>query len=391
MRLSQRVSSTGESATLKVANLARELRARGESVIDLSVGQPDFDSPQVAVEAAQRALADGRTRYTANGGILELRRALAEDYRRRHGAPWSGDDVQVTVGAKMALYELAQALVNPGDKVVLPSPYWVSLPEQIRLAGGEPVVVASDPEDGFQLRAAPLLEAIDERTRAVLVNSPCNPTGGVMPKAELERLVAGCADAGIPLIADETYERFFFDGDPVSSAALAERYPETVVLVGSFSKSYAMTGWRLGYVFAPPPLLKALGSLQSHATSNPTSFAMWGAVEALERGEEELQQRLQAFRERRDALVPLLGTVPGWSCAPPHGAFYAFPKIEGCYRPGLESSAAVAEHLIRSEAVAVVPGSAFGREGHVRLSFACSLEELKEGVTRIIRALEPAG
>ena len=388
MNIAARVRQIGESATLKVARKARELKAAGVDVVDLSVGEPDFPSPRVAVDAAVRALQEGQTRYTANGGILELRQALAQIYQERHGSPWSAAQVQVTVGAKMALYELAQALLEPGDEVILPSPYWVSLPEQIRLAGGEPVFVEASPKDGFRIHCDDLLAAVTPRTRAVLVNSPCNPSGGMISADDLRRLVEGCAERNLWLIADETYERFVYDDQPVvSAAALAAEYPGTVIVVGSLSKTFAMTGWRLGYAFGPPAIIDAIGKIQSHATSNPTSFAMPGAVAALQQGDEEWLQRLAEYGERRRLLLPLLNDLPGFQCQAPAGAFYAFPNVAGCYRDGRRDSVAIADWLLDAARVAVVPGLAFGCDDHVRISFACSREALREGAERIRGAL----
>lgn len=384
MKISARARGIAESATLSVARTARELKAAGVDVIDLSVGEPDFPSPEVAVSAASKALADGFTRYTGNAGIPDLLEALASDYRRRHGSPWTAREAMVTVGAKMALFELAQALFEDGDEVILPAPYWVSLPEQIRLAGARPVIVETSAEDGFRIEAEALLRAVTERTRAVLLNSPCNPSGGMMDAAELELLVRGCAEKGLVLIADETYERFVYGGRrAVSAAALAAEFPQTVVVVGSFSKTYAMTGWRLGYALGPAPILQAIGKIQSHATSNPTSFAMVGAVAALEHGEAQWLERRAEFEARRDLLVPLLNRLPGISCAEPAGAFYVFPGVTGCYGEGREDSIAVAQWFLEEARVAVVPGIAFGCEGHVRMSFACSREDLQEAHSRL--------
>lgn len=388
MQMTSRVRGIEESATLSVANKARKLRAEGVNVIDLSVGEPDFDSPPETVTAAKAALDRGMTRYTANAGILELRQGLAAYYADRYGSPWTADLVQVTVGAKMALFELAMALFEAGDEVVLPSPYWVSLPEQIRFAGGRPVFVPSSPDDGFRIHPDALLAAVTERTRAVLINSPCNPTGGMIQGEDLHRLAHGCAERGIFLIADETYERFVFDGqEPVSAAAVAAELPETVILVGSFSKTFAMTGWRLGYCLAPSPVIRAIGNIQSHATSNPTSFAMAGAAEALRLPEAAVSERIAEFEARRDLLVPMLNEIPGVQCPEPAGAFYAFPHIAGCYREGCNNSVQLADKLIDEARVAVVPGVAFGREDHVRLSFACSQDELREAVARMHRVL----
>jgi len=387
VKLSARASAIGESATLRVTRRAAELRAQGVNIVDLGAGEPDFDSPPVAVEAARRALAEGFTRYTPGSGLPALRTAVADSFHRRFGTPWKAADSVITVGGKGALFELALAVFDSGQEVVLPSPYWVTFPEQVRFCGARPVMVPTCGEDGFRIHAGPMIEAVTERTRAFLINSPCNPTGGVMGAEDLRQLVAFAAEREILVIADETYERFVYDGPHASAAALAAEFPDTVVLVGSFSKTYAMTGWRLGYLLGPAPVVKAVENIQSHATSNATSFAMVGALEALLHAEPYVEQMLAEYHARRDMLVPLLNGIPGFRCRPPHGAFYAFPDVSACFRPGREDSVALAEYLLEEAGVATVPGAAFGAEAHLRLSFACSRATLTEGLERIAAAL----
>ncbi len=387
MKLAARMARVGESTTLKVGRLAAELRAQGKDVLDLGVGEPDFGSPRVAVDAAREALTQGFTKYTDGNGLKELRQAVAAVLARRYGAPWSAGDGLITVGAKMALYHLALALFDQGDEVVLPSPCWVSFPEQIRLTGATPVLVPTAGEDGFTIHAEPILRALSERTRAVLVNSPSNPTGGIMAAEDLRRVVEACAARGIPFIADETYDRFVYGDGFASSASLAAEFPETVVLVGSFSKTYAMTGWRLGYVFGPPGLVKAMATLQSHSTSNPTSFAMKGALGALAAAEPEVEAMIAEYLARRDLVTAGLARIPGFRCAPPRGTFYAFPNVAGCYRPGRQGSVELSEFLLHQAGVAVVPGIAFGDDDHVRISFACSRQTLETALSRIANAL----
>ncbi len=388
MRLSARVERIGESATLAVARRASELKAQGVSVVDFGAGEPDFCSPAVAVEAARQALADGFTKYTPNAGIPRLREALAERFRRDYGAPWSAADCLVTVGGKGALFELALALFEEGDEVVLHTPAWVSFAEQVRFAGATVVEVPTDGADGFAIHAGALLAAITPRTRAVIVNSPCNPTGGVISRDDLRELASGCARRGVLLISDETYERFVYDGEAAASAAsLAAEFPETVALVGSFSKTYAMTGWRLGYLLAPRRLVDAATRIQSHATSNATSFAMVGAVAALEGAEADVRAMVAEYQTRRDLVVPRLAALPGVSCEPPRGAFYLFPDVSGAFRPGRAGSVDFARCLLEEQAVAVVAGEAFGSDRHVRISFACSRATLEEGLSRIARFL----
>ncbi|HXO19932.1 MAG TPA: pyridoxal phosphate-dependent aminotransferase [Thermoanaerobaculia bacterium] len=395
MNLSSRMSRIGESATLKVSRRAAELRARGVDVVDFGAGEPDFDSPSVAVEAAREALARGFTRYTPGSGLPALRADLAASFAARHGAPWTSAQSIVTVGGKAALFEIALAVFEAGQEVIVPSPCWVSFPEQIRFAGAEPVAVQTSGEDGFRIHAGPILDAVTDRTRAIVLNSPCNPTGGVVGEEDLREIVAGAARRGILVISDETYERFLYDGaSHASAAALAAEFPQTVVLVGSFSKTYAMTGWRIGYALGPAPVICAVEQIQSHATSNPTSFAMVGALEALRHAEPEVAEMIAAYEERRDFLIPRLNALPGFECRPPAGAFYAFPCVREAFGSGRQGSVELAEILLEEARVAVVPGKAFGADDHIRISFACSQATLARGLERmaeVLARLEPAG
>jgi aspartate aminotransferase len=364
-----------------------ELRAQGVHVVDLGAGEPDFPSPSVAVEAARRALAEGFTRYTPGSGLPALREALAGSYRQRYSAPWQAAESIITVGGKVALFQLALALFEEGQEVVLPSPCWASFPEQIRFAGARPVMVPTSGEDGFRIHAGAILDAVTDRTRAILLNSPSNPTGGIVEATDLREIVTFAAERGLVVISDETYERFVYDGTHASAAVLAAEFPETVALVGSFSKTYAMTGWRIGFLLGPLGLVKAVENIQSHATSNPTSFAMVGALEALRRAEPEVELMVAEYRSRREMIVPLLNGIPGFRCQPPDGAFYAFPDVSACFGPGREDSLAFSEFLLEKAGVAVVPGIALGAPDHVRISFACSRATLTEGLERIAAAL----
>lgn len=389
MRLSSRVGRIGESATLKVSRRASEMKAQGIDVVDFGAGEPDFASPAVAVEAARRALAEGFTKYTPSSGIPALRRAVAERCARHYGAPWPAAQTLISVGGKGALFESILALVEEGDEVVLHTPAWVSFPEQIRFAGGRVVEVPTDGADGFAIHAGPILAALGDRTRLVILNSPCNPTGGVIGAEDLRAVVEACAERGIVLLSDETYERFLYDGAAfASAAALAAEFPETVAVVGSFSKTYAMTGWRLGYLLGPKALVDAAANIQGHATSNPTSFAMIGALAALEGAEGDVAAMVAEYQERRDLLVPALNALPGVTCQPPRGAFYAFPDVSAAYGDDIDGSIAFAERLLEEAHVAVVAGEAFGSDRHVRISFACSRADLERGVERLGRFLE---
>jgi aspartate aminotransferase len=388
VKLSARVSRIGESATLRVSRRAAELKARGIQIVDFGAGEPDFSSPPVAVDAACSALSTGFTRYTPGSGLPELRAEVAAWYQRRYGSPWSGAQSVITVGGKAALFELALAVFEEGQEVILPSPAWVSLPEQVRFAGARPVEVRTGVEDGFRIHADALLEAVTDRTRAFLINAPCNPTGGIISAADLRRIVEAAAERGILVISDETYARFVYDGqEHASVAALAAEFPETVVLVGSFSKTYAMTGWRIGYLLGPPDVVRAVEIIQSHATSNPTSFAMVGALEALRHAEADVEVMIAEYAARREMLIPRLNQIPGFQCRPPAGAFYAFPRVADLYRPGRQGSVEFSELLLEEARVVVVPGAAFGADDHIRISFACSRAALAEGLERIAALL----
>ncbi len=374
---------------MRVSRRAKELRDEGRDIVDFSAGQPDFPSPAGAVEAARQALAEGFTRYTVATGIPELRDAIAVHYTQLHGSPWTRPETIVTVGGKAALFLLFQILVDDGDEVVYPSPAWVSFQAQIRLAGGRPVPVATSAGDGFTVHADALIEAVTDATTAILINSPSNPTGGMIGGGDLRRLVEFAAERGIAVVSDETYERFVYDGGRHASCAeLAREFPRTVVLVSSFSKTYAMTGWRLGYALGPEELIEKAGALQGQITSNPTSFAMRGAVAALADAEDDVRRMISEFERRRDDLVPRLEKLPGVSCRKPGGAFYVFPDVSRCYRDGCRGSVELAEYLLEAAGVAVVPGLAFGDDDHIRISFACSRAALDEGLSRMEQALQ---
>jgi aspartate aminotransferase len=389
MNFAKRMSRVGESATLRVSRRAKELQAGGRDIVDLSAGEPDFDSPASALEGAIGALRSGFTRYTDSSGIAELRLELAELYERRYATPWQARDVLVTVGGKAALFEMALALFDERHEVVIPRPCWVSIPDQVRLAGAEPVFVDTHGEEAFRLPADRLIAAFTPRTRGVILNSPCNPTGGVIERQDLEAILDACAGRGIAVVYDETYERFVYDGRRHASAAeFAARYPETVIVVGSFSKTYAMTGWRVGYVLGPRAAIAAAATVQSHATSNATTFAMHGALAALRHAEPDVERMLAEYAARRELLIPRLCALPGFHCLPPAGAFYAFPNVSGCYGERAQGSVAFAELLLDEAGVAVVPGAAFGNDDHIRISFACSREELGRGLDRIAATVE---
>ncbi|HEY3351035.1 MAG TPA: pyridoxal phosphate-dependent aminotransferase [Thermoanaerobaculia bacterium] len=391
MRFSKRASRVAASATLEVMRTAAALRASGVDVLDLGPGEPDFPTPEFVKEAAVRAIGTNFTRYTDSAGTVELRAAIAARYAREWKAPWGPADVVVTNGGKQALHTAILALFEEGDDVLIPVPYWVSFPEMVTLSGARPVFVPTSQANGFRLTAADVEAAATPATRGILVNSPTNPSGAVMEPAEIEKIVRLCAARGWTFLFDECYDRFVFEGRHLSAAALAAEFPETVVLAGTFSKTYAMTGWRVGYACAARPVAEMIGRLVGHATSNVCSVAQAAALEALRRPDESakaIETMLAEYRRRRAYLIPALNALPGFRCTPPGGTFYAFPDVSAWYGKtvggvAVRDSASFAKALLETGAVAVTPGSAFGEDRCIRISFATSLERLEEALKRL--------
>ena len=388
MELARRLDRIQPSPTLAMGARARVLKARGVDVIDLSVGEPDADTPEAIKEAAVRALAAGRTKYTPAAGLPGLREAIAEKLARVNGLPYRAENVLVTVGAKHAIFLALQALCNPGDRVLIPAPYWVSYADQASLVDAEPVILPTREEDGFKLRPEVLSEAV-QGARVLILNSPHNPTGAVYTPEELAALGEVLAEApGCWVISDEIYEPFVYDGARNESLLrLKPELQERAVVINGFSKAYAMTGWRLGYAAGPQPLVAAMTTLQSHATSNATTFAQVAAIEALQGSQASVETLVRTFRERRDLLLAGLRRLPGLSCPTPQGAFYLFPKVSGLFGRTwrgqvIQSSQQLAELLLEGAATATVPGTAFGTEGYLRLSYAASTERLAEALDR---------
>jgi len=388
VELARRLDRIQPSPTLAMGARARVLKARGVDVIDLSVGEPDADTPEAIKEAAVRALAAGRTKYTPAAGLPELREAIAEKLARVNGLPYRAENVLVTVGAKHAIFLALQALCNPGDRVLIPAPYWVSYADQASLVDAEPVILPTREEDGFKLRPEVLSEAV-QGARVLILNSPHNPTGAIYTPEELAALGEVLAEApGCWVISDEIYEPFVYDGARNESLLrLKPELQERAVVINGFSKAYAMTGWRLGYAAGPQPLVAAMTTLQSHATSNATTFAQVAAIEALQGSQASVETMVRTFRERRDLLLAGLRRLPGLSCPTPQGAFYLFPKVSGLFGRTwrgqvIQSSQQLAELLLEGAATATVPGTAFGTEGYLRLSYAASTERLAEALDR---------
>lgn len=390
IRFAQRVTSMQESPTLAVLNRATALITSGVDVVDFGPGEPDFATPRAVAEAGKRAIDKGFTKYTNASGIKMLREAIAARYNRRYGLRLGQEHVIAGNGGKQELFNIMLALVSEGDEVIIPAPYWVSFPDQVAFAGGKPVFARLDPDNQFRARLSDIEAVATERTRGVILNSPCNPSGAVIRESELEKIVEWCVARGAFLIFDETYELFVYGGNQHASAIRwFEQYPETVIIVNSMSKTFAMTGWRLGYAIAHPEIISALGKIQSHSTSNPSTIAQYAALEALTGVEEDVQRMFDAYSERRAWLVPALNDLPGICCTDPDGAFYVFPDVSAYYgKHGITDSTSFTAYLLDEARVAVVPGIAFGADEYVRISYATSMERIREGIVRLDAALK---
>ena len=387
-RLSRRAAALGPSPTTAVARKAKALAAQGVDVVDLGLGEPDFSTPDFVGRAGIEAIEQGRTRYTDVAGDPELRDAIAEKYRRESGITLSRENVLVTAGAKQAVFNACQVLFEAGDDVALYCPYWVSFPEIVRLSGASPLFVPTELESHWKPIASDLADCASDATRGVIVNSPNNPTGAVIEPEDLESIVDWCEARNASLIFDETYDRFVFDGKPhASAAALWEEHSDRIVITGAASKTWAMTGWRLGWAVGGKMVIDAMSSYQSHSTSNASSISQRAALAALsdpERTGAEVERMLAEYGRRRDAVVSGLARVPGVRCLSPEGAFYAFADVSELYGPkGVSGSSEFCERLLSEAGVAAVPGEAFGEDDCVRFSFAAPLPAIEEGLRRI--------
>lgn len=397
LALASRVSQIKPSATIAIADQAAALKAQGVDVISFGVGELDFPTPAHVREAAKDALDKGWTRYTRVRGVDALRDAIADDCERRRGVRPSPDEIVVSVGAKHALFNLAMALYGPGDEVVVPAPYWVSYPEQVLFTGAEPRIVPTREEDGFLLRPEVLRAALGPRTKAVILCTPSNPTGAAYDEARLRELADVLRDHPCWIIVDEIYGQLVYDGfRHVSLLTIAPDLRDRLVVVDGVSKTYAMTGWRIGWTIAPPELSQALEMVQSQATTNPMSIAQYATIAALRGDHGDLEAMIRELELRRNTMVEGLRRIPGVTCRTPQGAFYVFPNVKGLIgrRSGdtvLVDDVAIASYFLAAARCAVVPGSAFGAPGYVRLSFAASLDHIVEGLARIAEAVASLG
>jgi aspartate aminotransferase len=390
LQLSDRVQQIKPSPTLAVTNRAAELRAAGKDIIGLGAGEPDFDTPQHIKDAASKAIADGFTKYTAVDGTPALKKAIIDKFQRDNGLSYEPNQILVSCGGKQSFFNLALALLNPGDEVVIPAPYWVSYPDMVKIAEGVPVIVETDQSARFKMTPAQLDAAITSKTKLVVINSPSNPSGVAYTEAELSALAEVLKQYPDVLIAtDDMYEHILWaeGGFHNIVTVCPELYDRTLVMNG-VSKAYSMTGWRIGYVGGPQKLVAAMKKIQSQSTSNPTSIAQVAAEAALNGDQDCVQQMLVAFKERHDYVVAALNELPGVECVESDGTFYAFPSFKGAMAAaGIESDVDFAEKLLNEAEVALVPGSAFGTPGHMRLSYATSMDVLKEAISRLKKAL----
>jgi len=351
-------------------------------VVDFGAGEPDFPTPDNIKQAAVRALDQNFTKYTAAGGTLELKKAVCERHTQDFGTAYKPNECMITVGGKHVIFNLIQALVNPGDEVIIPVPYWVTYADVVNYAGGKCVFVDTDEAGGFSLTAAMLEPHLTARTRMVIINSPSNPSGAVVSREEFEKIFQLTSSRGIYLMTDECYCHFLYDSERFSIASLPGA-KETVLVAGSLSKTYAMTGWRIGFGLVPPAIVQAMTKLQSHSTSNPCSISQKAAVEALRGPQESVGAMLAEYRKRRDFVVARLRQIPGVLCNEPQGAFYVYPNISVAFKNGITNTSQFSEKLLSEAHVSAVAGEAFGTDKHIRISYATSMTELERGIDRI--------
>ncbi len=389
MKLASRVQQIKPSPTLAISAKAKAMQAAGVDVINFGAGEPDFDTPDNIKAAGIKAIQEGFTRYTAVPGIPELKKAIQAKLSRENGLSYEADEIIVSCGGKHSFYNMAQALLDPGDEIIVPAPYWVSYPPMIQLAGGKAVIIPTTEDQGFKVTPEQLRRQITEKTRAVVINSPSNPTGSAYSLAELEALAEVIIEHDILVISDEIYEHIIYDGFAQHSiAGVNLQMKERTIILNGVSKSYAMTGWRIGFTAAPAPLVAAMTKIQSQSTSNPTSISQKAAIEAYNGPQDFIAMVLPAFDERRRYIVKALNDIQGVSCFTPTGAFYAFPRVKELLSMSfngqpVESSLNLCALLLDEARIAAVPGEAFGAPGYLRLSYATSLENIKNGMERL--------
>lgn len=393
VRLSGRLAGLEESVTLAITAKAKALKAEGKDIIGFGAGEPDFDTPENIKAAAVKAIKDGHTKYTPVGGINELKDAIIKKLKRDNNLDYSRDEVIVSCGGKHSIYNLFQALLDPGDEVIIPSPYWVSYPVMAMLAGGKPVVIKTNEGSGFRMTPKDLEAHITKKTKALVINSPSNPTGAAYTEGELKGIARVLSGRDILVISDEIYEKLVYGGFSFSSiASISDEIRKRTVVLNGVSKAYSMTGWRIGYAAGAKDIVKAMTNIQSQSTSNPSSISQWASVEALNGPQDFIKTMVREFEKRRDAMVDGLNSIDGLSAVRPQGAFYVFANVSGAYgkrhkERGIGNSVDMANYLLDEALVAVVPGEPFGDDRYIRLSYATSFDHVTEGVRRIAEAL----
>ncbi|BDG36523.1 pyridoxal phosphate-dependent aminotransferase [Parageobacillus sp. VR-IP] len=390
MKLAKRVASLTPSTTLAITAKAKELKAAGYDVIGLGAGEPDFNTPQHIIDAAVKAMNEGHTKYTPSGGLPALKTEIIKKFAKDQQLQYEPSEIIVCVGAKHALYTLFQVILDEGDEVIIPTPYWVSYPEQVKLAGGVPVYVEGLEKNEFKITPEQLKAAITERTKAVIINSPSNPTGMIYTEEELKALGEVCLEHDILIVSDEIYEKLVYgNAKHVSIAQLSPELKAQTIIINGLSKSHSMTGWRIGYAAGNKEIIKAMTDLASHSTSNPTSIAQYAAIAAYSGPQEPVEEMRQAFEERLNIIYEKLVQIPGFTCVKPQGAFYLFPNArEAARMAGYDTVDGFVAALLEEANVALVPGSGFGAPDNVRLSYATSLDVLEKAVERIKQFME---
>ncbi len=380
MKVSPRLAQIQPSLTLEITSRAKALKKEGVDIVSFAAGEPDFDTPAHIAAAGREAIDSGKTRYTPAKGMVELVEAVREKFKRDNGLDYSAASIIISCGAKHSLFNAFQAVCSEGDEVIIPAPYWVTYPEQVRLAGAEPVYLETDESRGYGIDREKLEALVTDRTRAILVSSPCNPTGAAYDREDLEFIAELACRRDLTVISDEIYEKLVFDGfTALSPASLGEEIRDRTIVINGVSKTYAMTGWRIGYLAAPENVAKAISSFQSHSTSNPATPSQYAALAALAGDQACVEEMRRAFERRRDLMVERINRIPGITCTVPRGTFYVFPNISGLDRTSLE----LASDLLDKARVAVVPGVAFGADQNIRMSFADSEENLNKGLDRV--------
>ena len=393
MRLAARIAKIKPSETLAITAKTNSLRAQGRDVIGFGAGEPDFDTPVNIKNAAIKAIESGFTKYTPVGGTDELKDAIVAKLKRDSSLEYKRSQIVVSCGAKHTLYNLAQALFDEGDEVIIPAPYWVSYPDIVVLAGGRPVIVNTKEKEGFKMKPEQLKAAITKRTRAVIINSPSNPTGAAYSPEELKAIAVVLMDKDILVISDDIYEKIFYANFPFADIASVEsKMKDKTIVVNGVSKTYAMTGWRIGYAAGPEEIVAAINKIQSQNTSNPTSISQKAALEAISGDQSVVEKMVREFQKRRNVIVDALNDIPGVRCFSPEGAFYVFPNVSNIYGRSykgnkITNSADLIDYLLDEANVAAVPGAAFGSDDHIRLSYATSLANIEEGMKRIKNAV----